>query len=76
MIAVIEGNHLVELDLARGARTTRSIAAQGLYLGPPSVRRSPAAARSRRSSRIRRAARFVVSIDPGRQETAAPRSQT
>ncbi|MDB5215894.1 MAG: hypothetical protein JWO86_3821 [Myxococcaceae bacterium] len=38
LVAVIEGNHLVELDLARGARSSRSIAAQGLYLGPPSVR--------------------------------------
>ncbi len=39
LLAVIEGNHLVELDLARGARSTRSIATQGLYLGP--AQRSP-----------------------------------
>lgn len=38
LVAVIEGNHLVELDLGRSARSSRSIAAQGLYLGPPSVR--------------------------------------
>lgn len=38
LVAVIEGNHLAEVDLARGARTTRAIAAQGLLLGPPSLR--------------------------------------
>jgi hypothetical protein len=39
LVAVIEGNHLVDLDLAHGTRGTRAIAAQGLYLGPPAVRR-------------------------------------
>ncbi len=39
LVAVIEGNHLVDLDLAHGTRGTRSISAQGLYLGPPAVRR-------------------------------------
>ncbi len=39
LVAVIEGNHLVDLDLAHGARGTRSISTTGLYLGPPAVRR-------------------------------------
>ncbi len=39
LLAIIEGNHFVELDLARGLRTTRTVAAQGIYLGPPAVRR-------------------------------------
>jgi hypothetical protein len=38
LVAVIEGNHLVDLDLAHGTRSSRSIAPQGLYLGPPAVR--------------------------------------
>ncbi len=40
LVAVIEGNQLAEIDLARGGRTTRALAAQGLYLGPPAVRGS------------------------------------
>ncbi|HEY8073694.1 MAG TPA: hypothetical protein VIF62_06290 [Labilithrix sp.] len=39
LVAVIEGNHLVDLDLAHGSRGTRSISQAGLYLGPPAVRR-------------------------------------
>lgn len=42
LLAVVEGNHLAELDLTSGARTTRAIATQGLYLGPPSARRAAA----------------------------------
>src|SRR5690606_8436389 len=38
LVGVIEGNHLVALDLARGVRQTRAIAPQGLYLGPPALR--------------------------------------
>ncbi|AKV02450.1 hypothetical protein AKJ09_09113 [Labilithrix luteola] len=39
LVAVIETNHVVELNLSTGARATRAISSQGLYLGPPSVRR-------------------------------------
>lgn len=38
LVGVIEGNHLAEVEIARGGRSTRSIAAQGLYLGPPAAR--------------------------------------
>lgn len=38
LVAVIDGNQLAEVDLSRGVRTTRSVALQGLYLGPPSIR--------------------------------------
>lgn len=68
LVAVIEGNHLVELDLARGSRSTRAIAAQGLYLGPPGVRRvgasSLATVLAMTPSRL-----FVATIDPAGQES-------
>ncbi len=38
LVGVIEGNQIAEVDIVRGGRSTRAIAAQGLYLGPPSVR--------------------------------------
>jgi len=68
LVAVIEGNHLVELDLTRAARSTRSIAAQGLYLGPPSVRTvapggTLATLLAQTASRA-----FVVTLDPAGQE--------
>ncbi|CAN5924575.1 hypothetical protein BH11MYX4_BH11MYX4_31700 [soil metagenome] len=70
LIAVIEGNHLVELDLTRAARSTRSVAAQGLYLGPPSVR-AVAAGGTLATLLAQTASRaFVVTLDPGGQETA------
>ena len=70
LVAVIEGNHLVELDLTRGARSSRSVAAQGLYLGPPSVRPldTGGALATLLAQTANRA--FVVTIDPGGQETA------
>jgi hypothetical protein len=71
LVAVIEGNHLVDLDLARGARSTRSIAAQGLYLGPPSVRgtSSPSGTTTLASVLAMTTTRaFVVSIDAAGQE--------
>jgi hypothetical protein len=70
LVAVIEGNHLVELDLTRGARTSRSIASQGLYLGPPSVR--PVAGGGTLATLLAQTANraFVVTIDAGGQEIA------
>ena len=70
LVAVIEGNHLVELDLARGARTSRSIAAQGLYLGPPSVRAVAAGGTLATLLAETPSRAFVVSIDGTGQETA------
>jgi hypothetical protein len=72
LLAVIEGNHLVELDLARGTRASRSIAAQGLYLGPPSVRPIGGAGGGSLATLLAETPTraFVVSIDPGGQETA------
>lgn len=65
LLAVIEGNHLVELDLARGTRTTRAIAAQGLYLGPPSVR--PTAFETAREKRAGSAAAVLLAMTPNRE---------
>jgi outer membrane protein assembly factor BamB len=68
LVAVIEGNHLVELDLTRGARSTRSIAQQGLYLGPAAVRRAPtgtlATVLAMTPSRV-----YVATIDRAGQES-------
>lgn len=69
LVAVIETNHVVELNLTTGARATRAISSQGLYLGPPSVRRQPngnlvtlLAMTPTRSA--------VVTLDPAGQEVA------
>jgi hypothetical protein len=70
LVAVIEGNHLVELDLTRGARTSRSIASQGLYLGPPSVRTVPGAGTLATLLAQTANRAFALTIDPGGQETA------
>jgi len=39
LIAIIEDNHLVELNLTTGMRTTRSMASSSVYLGPPCVQK-------------------------------------
>ncbi|MBS2020517.1 MAG: hypothetical protein JST00_47110 [Deltaproteobacteria bacterium] len=70
LVAVIEGNHLVELDLARGLRTTRAIAAQGLYLGPPSVRPGKGGGALVTLLALTPTRGFVVTLDPGGQEIA------
>lgn len=70
LLAIIEGNHLVELDLARGARSTRSIAAQGLYLGPPSVRTAAGGGALATFLAQTPSRAFVVTVDPGGQETS------
>lgn len=67
LLGVIEGNHLVALDLATGARSTRAIAAQGLYLGPPSVRRAPSGFAATLLALTPNRG-FVVTIDPAGQE--------
>lgn len=67
LLAVIEGNHLAEVDVARGGRSTRSIAAQGLYLGPPAVRGGPAGPTATLLA-LTHTRGFVVTLDPGGQE--------
>jgi hypothetical protein len=69
LLAVIEGNHLAEVDIVRGGRSTRSIATQGLYLGPPAVRGKGANAGETAILLAMTPTRgFVVSLDPGGQE--------
>lgn len=70
LLAVIEGNHLVELDLVRGGRTSRSIAAQGLYLGPASVRALAGGGALATLLAYTPNRAFVVTLDPAGQETA------
>jgi hypothetical protein len=68
LLAVVEGNQIVELDLATGSRATRAIAAQGLYLGPPAVRRAPSGFAATVLALTPNRG-FVVTVDPGGQET-------
>ena len=68
LLAVIEGNHLAEVDITRGGRSTRSIATQGLYLGPPAVRSGPAGASVATLLALTQSRGFVVTLDPGGQE--------
>jgi outer membrane protein assembly factor BamB len=68
LTAVIEGNHLVDLDLRRGARSTRAVATQGLYLGPPSVRTAPSGSLATLLAYTTTRA-FVVSLDASGRET-------
>jgi len=68
LVAVIEGNHLAEVDVVRGGRSTRSILAQGLYLGPPSVRSGPNGAANATLLALTQARGFVITLDPGGQE--------
>ena len=68
LLADIEGNHLAEVDLVHGGRSTRSIAAQGLYLGPPSVRTAPGGRSLATLLALTQSRGFVVTLDPGGQE--------
>jgi hypothetical protein len=68
LLAVIETNHLVELDIGRGVRSTRAIAAQGLYLGPPSVRPGQGGTSIATLLAMIPSRGFVVSVDGAGQE--------
>jgi hypothetical protein len=73
LLAVIEGNHLVELDLRSGTRSTRSIAGQGLYLGPPALRKIASGAVLATVIAMQPSRLLVVTLDPGGQDvTRAP----
>lgn len=67
LVAVIETNHVVELNLTTGARATRAISSQGLYLGPPSVRRHDNANLVTLLA-MTQARSAVVTLDPAGQE--------
>jgi outer membrane protein assembly factor BamB len=64
LVAVIEGNQIAEVDLVRGGRTTRTVASQGLLLGPPAVRTSLVSVLALTQTRG-----FVVTLDPSGHET-------
>jgi hypothetical protein len=68
LLAVIEGNHLVELDLTRGGRSTRAIASQGLYLGPPSVRLAAGGGAFASVLAQTQSRAFVLTLDSSGQE--------
>jgi hypothetical protein len=64
LLGVIEGNQLAAIDIARGGRSTRSIAAQGLYLGPP------AGTATTTLLALTATRGFVVTLDPSGLELA------
>jgi hypothetical protein len=68
LVAVIEGNHLVDLDLVHGTRSTRSIAPQGLLLGPPAVRHASSGATLATVMAMTTTRVFVTTLDPSGQE--------
>ena len=74
LVAVIEGNQLAEVDLARGGRTTRALASQSapvLWLGPPALRngRTDAGVSSLATLLALTTTRgFVVTVDAAGQE--------
>jgi hypothetical protein len=68
LVAIIEGNHLAEVDIAHGTRSTWSIAPQGLYLGPPAVRDLPGGGSVATIGALTHTKGFVLAIDASGQE--------
>ncbi|MBX3230206.1 MAG: hypothetical protein KIT84_24760 [Labilithrix sp.] len=68
LLAVIEGNHLAEVDVVRGSRATWSIASQGIYLGPPAVREIPGGTSIAMLGAMTHTLGFVLALDPAGQE--------
>ena len=68
LVAVIEGNHLAEVDIARGGRATRSIAPQGLLLGPPAARPISSSVTTTTLLSHTHSREFVVRLDAAGQE--------
>jgi hypothetical protein len=68
LVAIIEGNHLAEVDIAHGTRSTWSIAPQGLYLGPPAVRDLPGGGAVATIGALTHTKGFVLAIDASGQE--------
>jgi hypothetical protein len=68
LIAVIEGNHLAEVDLLRGGRNTRSIATQGLYLGPPAVHTTASGGSLATVLALTQSRSFAMTLDAAGQE--------
>jgi hypothetical protein len=63
LVGVIDGNLLAEVDLVHGGFSTRALAPQGLYLGPPAVRGGFATMLALTPTRS-----FVVTVDAAGQE--------
>lgn len=68
LLGVVEGNKLVEIDLARGARSTRALAQQGVYLGPPAARSVGKGQSLATLLVLTQTREFVVTVDPGGHE--------
>lgn len=68
LVAIIEGNHLAEIDVTHGTRSSWSIAPQGLYLGPPAVRDLPSGAPLATIGALTHTHGFVLAIDASGQE--------
>ncbi len=70
LVAIAGGNQLVEVDLTSGVRSSRSVATQGLYLGPPSIRDVAASAPVTTFLEQTQSRFFVVTFGAGGQELA------
>ncbi|MFO0741319.1 MAG: hypothetical protein U0270_35815 [Labilithrix sp.] len=68
LVAVIENNHLAEVDIAHGTRSTWSIAPQGMYLGPPAIRDLPGGSSLATIGALTHTRGFVLAIDASGQE--------
>jgi hypothetical protein len=68
LLGVVEGNELVEIDLLRGARSTRSLALQSVYLGPPAARSTGKGPSLATLLALTPTRQFVVTVDPAGQE--------
>jgi hypothetical protein len=64
LVGVVDGAQVVDVDLARGGRSTRAVAPQGLYLGPVAARPGALTMLSMTPTRA-----FIVTLDAAGQET-------
>jgi hypothetical protein len=65
LVGVVDGVQVVDVELARGGRSTRAVAPQGLYLGPVAARPGGLTLLSMTPTRA-----FVVTLDAAGQETS------
>jgi hypothetical protein len=68
LVAVVDGNQLAEVDIARGSLTTRSLAPVGLYLGPPALRDDTTGASYATLLALTPSRGFVLTVDVAGQE--------
>ena len=63
LVGVVDGTQLVDVDIVRGTRSARALAAPGLFLGPVAARAGAVSLMALTPTRS-----FVVTLDPAGQE--------